>query len=111
MDSLVNILSQVYVTCRQIALIITYFPQGYIWIYEDNATTMQNIMGLKPTTAENVMGSNNNNYIPPHKQMFKNFATFRINLIIKLLYRIVDIHNMDVSINWCMYYLCYIFIH
>ena len=63
-DALETALLKIYITSRQLALIVLLFPQGKIWKAEY-------------------------------------FGTYRVELIITVLHRIVDMHNFDVV----LYYL------
>ena len=62
-DALEESIMKVYITSRQLALIILLFPQGKIWRAE-------------------------------------NFGTYRVELIITVLHRIVDMHNFDVVLHY-----------
>lgn len=58
-DALMESMSKIHITCRQLALVFVVFPQGRIWKTES-------------------------------------FGTYRVELLILLYHRIIDIHNLEV---------------
>ena len=60
----------VFVTCRQLSLLMDCFPQGRLWKYASN-----------------------------NKENFIHFGSYRVELLISLLFKIVDLNNIEVIIS------------
>ena len=60
--------STVYLTCRQLSLLMDCFPQGRLWRYAPARD----------------------------KDSYFHFGSYRVELLITLLYRVVDLNNLEV---------------
>ena len=68
-EILEDALSTAYVTCRQLALLFECMPQGELWRY------------------------------PHSRDTFYKYGSYRVELLITLMCRIVDLYNFEVVLN------------
>jgi hypothetical protein len=85
-----------YVTCRQLALMVSCFPQGKLWIYDHCAAKKKDKDGKRAATPATATGQRPGTH-HAGKKPFHFFGTFRVELIIALMPHTIDMFNFDVG--------------